>query len=153
MSAEIDTLHLPFIAFLKKAGLPYVNARSDRESTIAEGHPDFTILKGGRALLIEFKDKGQLSAKQKRRIAELEESGNKVHVLRELPAAYRLVTEWANPIEVMPVATGTLAKVNAGLVRFGRAVYARDQKSGALSRVRTATEQDVLNIPELSAAA
>lgn len=150
MSAEIETLHLPFIAFLKTAGLPYVNARSDRESTIAAGHPDFTILKSGRSLLIEFKDKGgKLSPDQKRRIAELEKAGNKVHVLRDLAQAERLVVEWSNPIE--PIVLTPLAVQTAGLVRFGQAVYERNEKTGALTRVRTATGADSM-IPELRAA-
>lgn len=149
MSAEIATLHLPFITFLQGAGLHYINARSDRESTIAPGHPDFTILKNGRALLIEFKDKGQLSARQKRRIAELESGGNKVHVLRKIEDATRLTIEWANACSAMPLPPR--ADEYAGLVRFGRAVFSRGS-SGEMTRLRTATETDQVNIPLLKIA-
>jgi len=150
-NVEIDTLHTPFANFLEGQGIPFVRARWDQKSGIALGHPDFTILSHGRNLLIEFKTKEKgLSADQKRRIAVLEASGNTVHVLRDLDKAVRLVVEWRNsmgPPDCNKHASGHNGNGHArpgNLVRFGAGVFQRDPTTGALSRVRTATAEDLL---------
>ena len=88
--SEIETLHRPFAKWLDAEGILYVTPRSDRESTIAQGHPDFTLLAGGSALLIEFKVKdGKLSKEQKARIEALHATGCRVmcSAISALPSA------------------------------------------------------------------
>lgn len=94
MSQEIDTLHKPFMKYLRDEKIPYIRARSDKASTIGVGTHDFTLLYGNRALCIEFKDKGSLSSEQKEWIALMESRGTKVHVIRRLEDAIELVLFW-----------------------------------------------------------
>lgn len=95
MSAEVKTLHMPFIKFLRSQGLPYIRARSDRQSTIAKGAHDFTVIFGhAPALCIEFKDKGSLTKDQKDWIDSCARAGVKVHVVRELSVAVELVNHF-----------------------------------------------------------
>lgn len=141
---EIADIHAPFITWLREQRIPYINPRSDRESTIAEGHPDFTLLYGNRVLLIEMKEeKGKLSAKQERRIAELEAAGCKVHVVRGAGVAIELATAWRSMIgvEVIPA-----REAAPELYQFGDGVWRRHPK-GAI-RVRPLTPADH-NLPKL----
>lgn len=140
MSAEIETLHRPFQQWLKSEGIPYVCARSDRESTIAAGHPDFTLLSQGRALLIEFKDKeGRLSKDQEDRIAELERAGCKVHVVRNLAIAIELATAWRSTLGTILIPEKK-AEPEGNLVRFGGAIFRHE--NGRMAHVRPATPAD-----------
>jgi hypothetical protein len=127
MSQEIQTLHEPFAEHLERNGIPFIRARSDRESTIQLGHPDFTIIAANRVLMIEFKTKeGRLSKDQRDRIAALERAGNHVHVVRNLRIALDLLAAWMGSLgEIMPVATagnGNTAPADTSLRRFGNAV-------------------------------
>lgn len=138
--SEIETLHRPFMRFLDEQGILYIRARSDVESTIAEGHPDFTLIAGNRCLMIEFKTKdGALSAKQKERKAALEKTGSRVHVIRDLAIAVELVQAWRSSLgEIVPVGQ---PKTEPGLVRFGAGVF-RVGERGALTHIRVATAAD-----------
>lgn len=62
--------------------LRFINPRTDKPSTIEEGHPDFTIfLKGGRTLLIEMKvEGGKLSPAQEQAILEFTELEHPVFI-------------------------------------------------------------------------
>jgi len=62
----------------------YIRARSDRQSTIAEGAQDFTIfLPAGRVLLVECKSKtGKLSPAQRDWAHEMSLLGHTVHEVR-----------------------------------------------------------------------
>lgn len=149
MSAEIETLHRPFEKWLRAEGIPFVRARSDRESTIAAGHPDFTLLAQGRVLLIEFKDKdgGKVSKEQEDRAEELEKAGCKVHILRDLGVAIELTQAWRSTLGSILISEAP--KQTANLVRFGAAIFERDP-SGRLAHVRIATPADS-SIPVLAA--
>ena len=74
-------LHDLFATECRRRGVSYINARTDKESTIAQGWPDFSCLFCGsdgttRAALIEFKTAtGHLSKHQDKVIAELKASG------------------------------------------------------------------------------
>jgi hypothetical protein len=104
MSGEIETLHRPFARYLREQGLYFITSRCDEPSTIREGHADFTILRNGHALLIEFKraKEGRLSKAQKECIAELEATGTTVHVIRDLQTAIDLVTAWHSTLKEPP---------------------------------------------------
>lgn len=150
MSAEIETLHEPFIKWLKAEGIPYIRARDDRESTIAKGHPDFTLLAQGRVLLIEFKDKEtRTSADQEKRTAELEATGCKVHVVRNLTIAIELATAWRSTLGTFFVARKP-AEEGTALVRFGAGIF-RKLPGGRLEHVRLALPEDS-SVPVLVAA-
>ena len=85
---EVKDLHLPFIAYLRKQGVPYVYHRADRRSGINKGHPDFTLLWCGQAFLIEFKTLGgKLSADQVERIEELSRAGTRTRLCTSLEEA------------------------------------------------------------------
>lgn len=107
MSAEIKTLHQPFAKWLRQEKIPYISARSDRQSTISLGAHDFTVfLPGNRVLAIEFKDKGILSADQLRWIEKMKEAGCTVYVIRKIEDAVALVQEWrASLLPLSPPAT------------------------------------------------
>lgn len=141
-SGEIETLHIPFAKWLRGEGIPFVNARPDRESTIAEGHPDFTLLFGGRTLLIEFKTKdGKTSAKQDARMAALRAAGNFVHVLRDLTRAQLITAAWRDTIGEAAAPLPATPGPTRRLVRFGASVFACGP-GGALTHVRVATAAD-----------
>ena len=134
--SEITTLHVPFAKWLTEEGIPFIRARSDRESTIAEGHPDFTLTLANRCLCIEFKTKeGALSKEQKDRIAVLEKAGNYVHVLRDLGIAIETVQQWRATLgEVLSVQTA--AKPAAGPQRrvFGGYWWEKSDATGRFER-------------------
>lgn len=66
-------LHDQFANWCRLNGIPYVHARPDRKSTIAKGHPDFTLLWHGRGVCIEFKaGKGKVTEDQAAKIKELD---------------------------------------------------------------------------------
>lgn len=148
MSEEIDTLHVPFARFLREKGIPFINPRPDVESTIAEGHPDFTLLCLGKSLMIEFKTKdGTPSKIQNRRKAELEAAGNTVHLVRSLAVAVELVTAWHGTLgEVL----AKPAKPEGDLVRFGNSIF-RKAPGGRLAHVRIATTPADFQLPALAA--
>src|SRR5690349_4361761 len=52
---EVEDIHEPLSKYLRDNGIPFVRARSDRQSTIARGWPDFTVCKNGKVLLLEAK--------------------------------------------------------------------------------------------------
>lgn len=98
---EITDLHEPFMVYLMREKIPFIRARSDQESTIALGHPDFTLLHGNRTLMIEFKfEKGALSMVQKKRIEELKAAGCSVYVVRDISPAIELVNAWRSEVTV-----------------------------------------------------
>jgi hypothetical protein len=68
-------LHDQFVNWCRLNGIPYIHARPDRKSTIAKGHPDFTLLWHGRGCCIEFKaGKGKVTQDQAEKIKELDEA-------------------------------------------------------------------------------
>ena len=99
MSAEIATLHVPFREFLRRGKYAYTYHRPDRPTGATLGDADFILYCANRVLMIEFKDKEtKVSKVQVQRHAELAATGTIVHILRELPAAITLVTEWRSMI-------------------------------------------------------
>lgn len=145
MNQEVQTLHEPFAEFLDRLGIPFIRARSDRESTIAEGHPDFTLTCGNRCLMIEFKTKeGKLSRAQRARIAVLEAAGNLVLVIRDLGAAMAVVEHWRAGIGEIIAPKAKAADEPAERV-VGGSVYRLDPALGRWVFVR-------LVLPRASAA-
>ena len=136
MSAEIDTLHTPFIKFLRAEGLPYIRARSDRQSTIAKGAQDFTVFFGPYSLAIEFKTKGSdLDPDQKKWRESMQRVGAQVYVLRSLSDAVELVQSWRSTIAERW--TTPNAAEGEKLRTFFNAVC-REVKPGVYEKVRTA---------------
>jgi len=80
---------------LKKQGrLHYVWPRGDKRSTIAIGHPDFSIwLPEGRTALFEFKlPGGKFSPEQEETIGLLESLSHYVYIVTNACEAERIVT-------------------------------------------------------------
>lgn len=141
---EIETLHRPFAQFLRGKGIEFINARSDRESTIAPGWPDFTLIHPQRpVLLIEFKDKeGKVSSAQRECHASLAAAGFTVHVVRDLGIAIELVTQWLSTVGATPAP------------RHALGIHIRQQGShgdfvcdGAGTTLRRATLDDIKTYP------
>jgi hypothetical protein len=144
MSAEIETLHKPFIRFLRDIGQPYSYSRPDRATGNIEGEADFMLHKDGRCLHIEMKDKNTpISKAQQARHAELAAAGCTVHVIRDLEAAVRLVGAWQGhrSIDV------EVKRADAKLRKFGRNIFRQD-KDGEFRFVRLATPDDI-TIPSI----
>jgi len=92
---EIKDLHQPFIAYLQRWAIPYIYHRPDRRSGINKGHPDFTVLWQGKALLIEFKvPTGKLSLDQIKRQELLSCSGTHTLTLDSLENAIGYLEAW-----------------------------------------------------------
>jgi hypothetical protein len=73
----------------------YIRARSDRESTIAEGCQDFTIfLPSGRVACIECKSKtGKLSPAQRDWAHEMKALGHTVHECRSFEQFLNIIEQ------------------------------------------------------------
>ena len=87
-------LHERILAHCRDHKWPVIHARMDRESTIANGAPDFTILADrARVFLIECKTaKGKLSIDQMAFGILAEVNGHKVHVVRSFDAFLEIVS-------------------------------------------------------------
>jgi hypothetical protein len=81
-----------FSRLLHQRKIPFVNPRPDQKSTIAEGHPDYTIfLPHGRLLMLEMKvPGGRLSPQQIARIEELRAIGHRVEIAWSADAAWKI---------------------------------------------------------------
>lgn len=76
-------IHQQFNAFLRERGIPFIEARMDRASTIAKSWPDYTILWMGRVICIEVKtEKGRVSPAQNLKIDFIRQSGCRVLICR-----------------------------------------------------------------------
>lgn len=149
MSAEIETLHRPFIAWLAKlrGQVAYTYHRPDRATGATLGDADFVLYcYPGRCLHIEMKDtKTTVSASQKKRHAELLQCGIVVHVCRDLDTAIRLVLAWRGlDIESKPDGSENPTK---NLRVRGNSVF--ELRDGELYHVRVATNNDKLILPQL----
>lgn len=144
MSAEIDTLHRPFIRFLATtSGLAYTYHRPDQATGTTLGDADFAIYAQGRVLFIEFKDKEtKVSKVQKERHADLLAIGCRVHVIRDLQPAIDLVLEWTRMAPELP----TSPVVPTALWRWGDGVFRHE--NGGYRQIRIATPADA-NLPNL----
>ncbi len=156
MKREIETLHKPFIAYLRKNGLLYINARSDQKSGIAEGHCDFTVfLPESRVCCVEFKlpGNGKLSPKQRQRLDDLKPNTDWI-VARDLEVAIRYVESR------LPGKLGTDAveRPNEPSVKHPKRWIVHSNQVGeivvckqswGLEFVRTASSVDLLTIPRL----
>lgn len=82
----------------KRGALHYVWPRSDKRSTIAPGHPDFSVwLAGGRTALFEFKlASGRFSEEQEKTIELLSSLGHYVWVVGSALEAERIITTLLN---------------------------------------------------------
>ncbi len=91
-------LHDWFEADMIRLGVFYIHARTDQKSTIANGWPDFTLIRFdgefARCCLVEFKNKaGRTSKDQDQQIAELRASGIPVLVTGDYAEALAFVKE------------------------------------------------------------
>jgi len=96
---EIE-IHNKFMDWCRLNEISFIHSRTDRKSTIQEGHPDFTLLNDGRGCCIEFKvPGGKLSDKQAEVIAVLTKRGVHCLVTSDLAAAISFATAhmWMAP--------------------------------------------------------
>ena len=151
---EVKDLHLPFIAYLKKQGIPYVYHRPDKASGIAKGHPDFTLLWDGRTCLIEFKTlkEGKLSQDQIDRIAALETTGTPVRVCTSLEEAIghsETLTRQKHTVAIRERKQTPSPKLWLNTSSLGDVVVQKGT-DGDIKFVRLATTEDRKNLVHLS---
>lgn len=138
---EIADLHVPFKRWLDSERILYITPRSDRESTIAEGWPDFTIMLAGRVLLLEFKtDKGSLSPAQKMRHAECTLSGCTPVVCRSIQAAVEVVNAWRATVGEVAQMSGHAKPAGAKLARMSGFVWELTPRGWVRLRAETPTD-------------
>lgn len=92
---EVQELHYPIIAWCKQhlVEVPYIRARSDRESTIGKGAPDFTIFYQGRVYLFECKSRtGKTTPEQLAWHLKAERQGFQVHVIQSFGQFLDIIT-------------------------------------------------------------
>lgn len=122
MSAEVETLHVPFRRFLYGLkGIAYTYHRPDKPTGGTIGDADFILYgAGSRCLHIEFKDKDTpISAGQKKRHAELAAIGIHVHIIRDLSTAEMLVIEWQRQLgEPRPASAPRVETTVVGNFRY-----------------------------------
>lgn len=71
-----------FRSWLELKSIPFANPRTDKKSTIQNGHPDFAIYWQGRVLHLEFKvGRNRLSDDQKKYFDLLQKAGCTVLVI------------------------------------------------------------------------
>jgi len=86
-------MHDQYAQDCNRRGIPYIHPSMARPSTIAVGHPDYTLLR--RTLSIEFKVPGcRLSPEQQKRIKYLEAAQNTVVVAHSLEEAIEATKEY-----------------------------------------------------------
>lgn len=88
-------IHAAFIAWLKKAKIPFIHSRTDRRTTTRIGDPDFVLLWQGRCLAIEVKVMGgKLRPEQLRRKDELEVARCTVKLCFSVEECIHATTLW-----------------------------------------------------------
>ena len=81
--------------WLRARRITFHQSRMDAATTCRVGWPDFTVFWNGRALFLEAKwGKGKLSPAQVKCHAEIEDSGCRVFVVRDLAWAIELIEAW-----------------------------------------------------------
>lgn len=148
--SEIALLHEPFARYLREKGCEFIRARSDRESTIETGWPDFSLQHPAfPSIFIEFKwGKGALTAAQKRVRARLIGRGHVVHVCRDIDSAVRIVEAWFGGILFKsPVAVDS-APAREELRQHGGNVWHSPTGKNDWRFLRKATAADI-HLPKL----
>lgn len=166
---EIADLHIPFMAYCNKIGLPFHRARSDKKSTIAAGEPDFLCVWCSHAVYIECKvPGGKLSEAQEKRIAFLRKAGNKIVIAYSLQdcveAVKDILCHGQSENAVQPIVESSDGQSvsdressKAGgvssdlfLMDLGNSwgVYSGDPSpGGTIQKIRRATASDLANLP------
>lgn len=89
---EISKLQVPFAQWLCLHKFLFIRPRSDRKSTIQKGWADFTIIRAGRVVAIEFKWPGQsLDPDQIECRRKIEEDGTPYLLAFDVPSAMEFV--------------------------------------------------------------
>ena len=87
--------------WLRARRITFHQSRMDAATTCRVGWPDFTVFWNGRALFLEAKwGKGKLSPAQVKCHAEIEDSGCRVFVVRDVAWAVELIEAWRGSREL-----------------------------------------------------
>jgi hypothetical protein len=111
MSAEIETIHKPFIDWLDTQPVCYAYTRSDKPTTARWPEADFIVFRAGACIHLEAKDKHTaISASQQKRHAMLAAVGTRVFIFRSCAYGIELVTAWLTMLgeagKPRPIASG-----------------------------------------------
>jgi len=140
--------HELFSAYLRKSNIHFIHARMDKESTIAEGWPDFTLIHQGWALCIEFKfGKGQCSAAQLKTLNSLNMSGTPAHVCRDVIDAIRITAKWIEGENIKPAEQAK--PIDSSLKVWdwnGKMMVVKQAKNNGITCVRAANAQDIATL-------
>jgi hypothetical protein len=163
---EIADIHLPFIAWLDKLGIPYHRNRPDKRTTATAGDPDFLVTWMSHCVYIECKVPGNhASVAQQARVVYLRKAGNKVVIAyslemcieackdilcvgNTLPAESASSSGGEKQAEVDCVITPTPpASLWIGKLGGVDYVFSGDSTPGGIcEKVRRATPADIINI-------
>ena len=94
VSKEVADLHMPIIDWCRKQNpaVPYIHARTDQQSTISIGAPDFVLFYRGRVILIECKTRtGKLKPAQLAWKLLANMQLHEFHVIRSMSEFHKLL--------------------------------------------------------------
>ncbi len=156
MSAEIEIIQRPLAAWLKKQGILFINPRSDQESGLPTGWPDFTIFfgteKNPQPLFIECKDKDtRITQAQELCHAYLTAAGHTVVIARSLASALEAIQTWQSTGIVRHAALGPKAAQEWAIAQDGTSgdfLFHRHE-GGKWTRNRRATLDDIAQHPRI----
>lgn len=87
-------MHDQFAAWLRINGIHFIHTRMDKKSTMQKGWPDFTLIKAGRAICVEFKLRAcTVSEEQSKVIRELLDDGTPATVSLSVQHAIEFTRE------------------------------------------------------------
>ena len=140
--------HELFIAYLRKSNIHFIHARMDKESTIAEGWPDFTLIHQGRALCIEFKfGKGICSPPQLKTLNDLNMSGTPAYVCRDIGDAIHVTAYWLEGVNIKPAEQAT--PIDSSLKVWdwnGKMMVVKKTENRGMNIIRAANAQDIATL-------
>lgn len=154
MSAEIETIQRPLAQWLTKQGIPFINPRSDKESTIPKGWPDFSIYFRPpiQPLFIECKDKDtRITKDQELCHTYLRAAGHTVVIARSLASALEAIQTWQSTGIVRNAALGPSVTPEWAIAQDGTNgdFLFHKHPGGKWTRNRRATIDDLAQYPRI----
>jgi len=158
MSAEIETIQRPLAQWLREQKIPFINPRSDKESGLPVGWPDFSIFfrpgtdANVQVLFIETKDKDtRITKDQEKCHADLRAAGHVVIIARSLASAVEAIQQWQTTGIVRNAALGPSKAQEWAIAQDGTNgdYLFRKTQDGKWAKNRRATIDDLAQHPRI----
>ncbi len=154
--SEVRDIQEPLARWLKEQNILFIQARSDRESTIRKGWVDFTIFfpvtVQPQPLFLETKDKDTKITKDQLQVhEELRQAGYTVVIARSLASALEAIQTWQSTGIVRNAALGPKAAQEWAIAQDGTSgdfLFHRHE-GGKWTRNRRATIDDLAQYPRI----